>query len=229
MEDIKACTGRDGPALLVIGGSHAMNLFNVLAQVLPEQTVVGVSRGFCRLSDWKEYCRPELTFAGLRETESLFDTIIYHQTGKNFANGEDHWADLEANLTTARTIAGDKLTVWGPWVEGRTYYMELVQNPALKIPGETKTLFDDMDDRFARMAGRLGVEYFSLNRLLTGTLENLISGNCLLFKDANHFSRCGETVIATRYKEPMENAVFAHPGPSDKGPPDERPSAEPLR
>ena len=205
---IEDCQSNEKKTVLIVGGSHAMNLYNVLSLAIPEMNIIGVSQGYCRLSDWKNYCEPiKLIEFIQRNTESL-DIVIYHQIGRTIIDNESNYRNLTHNLQTLSDILGSKLSFWGPWVEGRTDFIDIVTNRVLEIPRLIVSRFSELDATLEEYARNQGISYFSLFELFLPYQINLVQEHCLLYRDDNHLSRCAEQLFAEQFKQQFSDALL---------------------
>jgi peptidoglycan/LPS O-acetylase OafA/YrhL len=78
---ILSCAAKYGKAVVVIGDSHAMNIYNAFAKsdVLP--FLVGISQGNCRPHDNFSYCHYDAFDDFLSKHGESVGTILFHQSG----------------------------------------------------------------------------------------------------------------------------------------------------
>lgn len=81
---LKYCFDRYGKSLVIVGDSHAINLFNILAKTKISPYIIGVSKGGCRPGDLKEKCHYEDFVEFLKQNKETVGTVIYHQAGSYF-------------------------------------------------------------------------------------------------------------------------------------------------
>jgi len=205
---IKDCESKGQKTVLIVGGSHAMNLYNVLSLAMPEMTIIGVSQGFCRLSDWKNYCAPNKLFEFIKKQVESFDMVIYHQVGLTIIKDDAQLKNLKENLQKLSKILGPKLSFWGPWVEGRTDFIDIVENKVSVIPSSLVSSFTDLDSTLKNYAQSERIRYFSLFELFLPYQINLVEEQCLLYRDYNHLSRCAEQLFAHRFKKEFSDALL---------------------
>ena len=74
------CSKRFGKPLVVLGDSHAMNLYNIFAHSKAYDFVVGLSQGFCRPHTPKIGCHYNSSADFLKEIAPLEPIIVYHLT-----------------------------------------------------------------------------------------------------------------------------------------------------
>ena len=205
---IKKCNSNGQKVVLIVGGSHAMNLYNVLSIAMPETSIIGISQGYCRLSDWKHYCKPEKFFEFIEMHSESFDKVIYHQTGNDLRTNESKFRNLTDNLKLLNEKLGAKLEFWGPWVEGRTNYIDIITKKASHIPQSLVTGFEELDANLEGFSSEEGISYFSLYKLFLPYQVNFVEGGCLLYRDLNHLSRCAEELFADELNNELSVAVL---------------------
>ena len=205
---IKKCNSNGPKVVLIVGDSHAMNLYNVLSIAMPETSIIGISQGYCRLSDWKHYCKPEKFFEFIEMHSESFDKVIYHQTGNDLRTNESKFRNLTDNLKLLNEKLGAKLEFWGPWVEGRTNYIDIITKKASHIPQSLVTGFEELDANLEGFSSEEGISYFSLYKLFLPYQVNFVEGGCLLYRDLNHLSRCAEELFADELNNELSVAVL---------------------
>ena len=72
-----------GKAKLIIGDSHALNLFNAFAsRAIPnKEFIIGLSAGGCRVTNERPDCRELFAYAEKVASRGSVEHIIYHQSG----------------------------------------------------------------------------------------------------------------------------------------------------
>ena len=79
---LKACAATHGPGVLVLGDSHAMDLYGVVASRFEDHPfIVGITQGGCRVFDWHPECHYDDTADFLRENPGVFGKVIFEQAG----------------------------------------------------------------------------------------------------------------------------------------------------
>ena len=87
------CRERHGKGLLVLGDSHAIDLFGVIASREEQSFLVGVTQGGCRPHNNHSYCNYDRVLKFITENPETFELVIYEQAGfyllreKNGAKG----------------------------------------------------------------------------------------------------------------------------------------------
>ena len=75
------CREQHGKGLLVLGDSHAIDLFGVIASREEHLFLVGVTQGGCRPHDNHSYCHYDRVLEFITENPDTFELVIYEQAG----------------------------------------------------------------------------------------------------------------------------------------------------
>ena len=217
---LDACERRYGPAIIVLGDSHAMNIYNMLYAGRFADFLVGISQGGCRPHDSPGSCHIERSAVFLAANRKRIRTVYYHQSGSHLMRDERSSNDtydifnpaltadmdgenIELVIEYLTLLARDNDVVWlGPFVEARVDFrnLDLVRRSGLVIPDHNFVLFDRLE---TAIVTRLDEEprsftYHSLLDSLEITESSLLIDGCLTYRDGDHFSRCGEDLFSTR-------------------------------
>ena len=102
------CREKHGKGLLVLGDSHAIDLFGVIASRKEKSFLIGVTRGGCRPHDNHSNCHYDRVLEFINENTDTFELVIYEQAGfyllhKN--NGAKGSREMFSSLGTTEPIA----------------------------------------------------------------------------------------------------------------------------
>jgi len=215
-ERFRRCTANGAKALVVLGDSHAMNIYNALARVQAAPVIVGFSQAGChpyRPSSDCHYGEFE-TFAAAHA--KAIDRVIYHQSGSYLVLDERGAPDKDAAFAKgakfsvdAQGIAGVraylgrigqggavKVTWLGPFLEPRRDMRDpralergtgFSPDVVRRFEAVESRIAEVPDDRYVPMLGRI---------LSPG--DALLQGDCLLFRDKDHLSVCGERWVGRK-------------------------------
>lgn len=78
---IKACAAKHGPGVLVLGDSHAMDLYGVVASRFDDPFLVGITQGGCQAYDTEPWCHYERTLDFIAANPEVFGKVIFEQAG----------------------------------------------------------------------------------------------------------------------------------------------------
>ncbi|MCB1556611.1 MAG: hypothetical protein KDJ15_04770, partial [Alphaproteobacteria bacterium] len=208
---------------VVLGDSHAMNLYNIFAKSGVFPFLVGISQGGCRPHDNKAGCHYDGFDAFAAMHKGLFSRIVFHQSGSYFIkDGQGHVDSQKAFLGSfdsfatddvlkvisylekLKTLSGTSVLWIGPFVEYRYNPQEVLENPgAVRIRPESVVLFNALEKQIKALVEEQGFkEYRSFDTIFTVPAAAMI-GECFVYKDSNHFSLCGEDFVASRSVEAL--------------------------
>lgn len=204
---IEECSKTNDKTLLVIGDSHAMNLYNLLTLLdLDKSTIIGVSRGGCAFSHWEKFCDPQKTFNFLRTNYKKFDQIIYTQNGSSLMS-EKNYLIFKENLYLLKKITQEKLKFWGPWVQNQFNIKNFLFRDNIEIRKKYLLQYESLDFKLKNLSNLIDVSYFSLFKLFSPLQKKFIKENCFLYRDTNHVSRCGERIFAKYFYNQLQNQI----------------------
>ena len=75
------CEEKHGKGLLVLGDSHAIDLFGVIASREEQSFLIGVTQGGCRPHNNHSYCHYDRVLEFINENTDTFELVIYEQAG----------------------------------------------------------------------------------------------------------------------------------------------------
>lgn len=207
------CYSKFGRATVVLGDSHAMNIFNSLFLTTKSEFFVGIAGGGCRPNSQSESnCFNEYeTF--LKSSPSFIKQIYFHQSGSYLIS--DKQGNVDTNLAfkspdSYRIIdyelkflfsylneLGRKVdTTWiGPFPELRVdpTWVQVKANQVKPNPIIKKAFLDlEKQINFYLNKENNTFRYISLSGILGDRQFEYKVGSCILFRDIDHWSKCGE-------------------------------------
>jgi len=219
---------------VVLGDSHAMNLYNIVGKADSYPFVVGVSQAGCRVYDHDKKCHYDKFFEFLKNNAGNIKFIIYHQSGSYFVQDEHNHVDSSLAFETDKPYQlldrdidavmdyvvesnRDVKTIWmGPFVEARVNFKNLsLMLRTHEINPNSIQIFKELDQHIIDMNNkrpeRRRVKYISLVNALNLDGAFLRSGDCITYRDTDHFSLCGENILARRLKPTLDELLkLAH-------------------
>jgi peptidoglycan/LPS O-acetylase OafA/YrhL len=223
------CSREHGPATLVLGDSHAMNIFNSFSSANLAPFIVGVSQGGCRPYERGEHCHYEAFGEFLSRNHANISVVVFHQSGSHLLLDLTGMADSQKSFEADAPliIAWDKINaldaylqalsekanvVWlGPFVEGRV----ILSNPrsfgdSLLIPAKSIAAITTLDKSIKDFVSSKPstYRYISLAEILDIGPDSLKVGDCITFRDVDHFSKCGERLVGEKLKDAKERGGF---------------------
>lgn len=219
------CSKEFGPAIVVLGDSHAMNIYNALFRNNYGKFVVGLVGPGCRPWARIPQC-PNETFDKFMEAHrEVVGTIILHFSGSHLVvdehnrqepadvlrfGGEYHFNERPIAMTIDYLRALSKLTktIWlGPFVESRMDFRDLesmkrVARGGFHLNPATVDIFSDLDKHLRDKVGlqRGDFHYISFSDVVDQDARGLLDGDCLMYRDSDHLSVCGERIFGKELK-----------------------------
>lgn len=215
-----ACEKQHGSAVVVLGDSHAINIYNALYRAGHAPFLLGFVKGGCRAHDDKPLCQYE-SFARLLESNpNLVAYVIYHQSGAYFLadpvgrldsqrafEGSGTWTVHRDNMDRVKQyldrIAPHVETYWlGPFAEARVEFGDVGQFKAgYSMNPVSLAAFAQLEEEIGRLAGKDPLQrwrFLPFSDFVHIDAGFLRSGDCLRFRDVDHLSVCGEQYVGER-------------------------------
>jgi len=206
------CSKLFGGPLVVLGDSHAMNMFNIFAQSNAYDFVVGLSQGGCRPHTPEPFCHYDSTADFLREIALTKPVVVYHQASSYFFTDQNG----RYQPSTSNEVFFDKNNVLKVdsylkyladfdlnviWLGGFTEYginANNYQTQIKEVPRHSFRVFDQIEISVIKTIEEKGAadsyKYISFNDFYE-IEEQVIFEDCLIWQDTDHFSSCGEQRI----------------------------------
>ena len=223
---IRACRAAIGPGLLVLGDSHAIDLFGIVARQNTDGFVVGLSRPGCRPHSDRKGCHYNRTRALLQAEPGLFRMVIYEQAGfyllqsDRYPHGSRRMfdelpidgavPDFEVNAEVVETvvdyledIATHVPVVWfGPRTEPHIPLRFVLEHGCTRAPPlriDTARNFTRIDTYLRQRLARTDIQFLSQSDLFRFRFpEDFGSCDGLWWSDGDHLSADGEAAMAQR-------------------------------
>lgn len=209
-KSLQRCSSVLGSPLVILGDSHALNIFNIVAKSNRFPFVIGISQGYCRPHTPRDGCHYESSVEFLAEISQFDPTVVYHQAGSYFLTdsdgnhqpsfGGDVFYDRENVERVAQYLSRLSAlsidVVWlGPFAEYRI-------DPALRptvieaFPSQNLSIFKNLEQNILRTLGDDYVfRYIGFNEIYE-IKEEVVVDDCLIWRDQDHFSSCGENYLS---------------------------------
>jgi peptidoglycan/LPS O-acetylase OafA/YrhL len=230
VERFHACSRRHGPAVVVLGDSHAQNVFNIVAKANVQPFVVGIAQGGCRPNDEPERCHYEGFAKFLEGHPREIELVLYQQSGAYFIedrNGkvdsplafeaEEKYSFRDSNIKMAVDYVSELnttvKTVWvGPFTEARIDFHDdrtIFRN--LKVNKNSIHIFSELEDHIAKVTEKnrikSGLQYVSLVNHMKIDEDFMRIGDCITYFDQDHFSSCGEQILSQTLKPVLTKLI----------------------
>lgn len=218
LDNVKSCYNKHGQAIVILGDSHAINLFNIFALSNTYPFIIGVSQGGCHPHNPRVECHYDEFQKFVVNNESMIGIVIYHQSGAYLISDSNGVVDSDKSFTgdffaydigniikvkffLNELVTKSKIrTIWlGPFLEFRRSPENTLFSEELKSVNPISiTLFNDLDEII--MSTPISQELFQYHPFKDFFYEPKKSfvGNCFVFQDKDHYSRCGEKIIAEK-------------------------------
>ena len=214
------CSKKYGKAVIVLGDSHGINIYNMLARQNHSSFLVGFVEHGCRPSSPTYRCH-YADFKTFAQTHSdLISHIYYHQAGSSmmidyagnndtmyiFKRDEGYRFDYEKFEVTAQYLnqlsTSSKVSWVAPYTEARVDLDDIksVTNKNFQIDKNVLSIFASFEETFANQikSKNNAFDYVSLNETFAIDENSLRHKECITFLDMDHFSKCGEVIYGKK-------------------------------
>lgn len=192
---IEKCFDDYGSPVIVLGDSHAMNIYNIFAKSDKNKFLLGVSQGGCRPHQESDSCHYANFINFIDVYENFNPKIIFHQSGSYLLDKKNENIIKVINyLNSVKNISEDVLWL-GPYVD---YTINPIINISeiKRIPDasfmKTNLIETNIVDEVTELQFK---NFMPFSNFINITNETVIN-ECLIWMDEDHFSKCGEEFIA---------------------------------
>lgn len=223
---IRECARQHGPAAVVLGDSHGIDVFQAIRQVGQTPFLLGVTNGGCRPADNDPDC-PFFAFRDLAIREpQLFGEVLFVQAGAYLLRGPDGregsrqlfarasaWAPLPdfavnqealeeivSYLTPIRT-AGIPVLWMGSRIEPHVSPNRVLRRGCEAEyplrPGQREA-FERIDAAIAIRAAAAGLRHLPMAALEFDMERDFLTCEALFWSDGDHWSTAGEARFGAR-------------------------------
>jgi peptidoglycan/LPS O-acetylase OafA/YrhL len=225
------CTQKFGKATVVLGDSHAMNVYNAFAKADIRQFVVGITLGGCRPHTNFPNCHYNAFADFAQRNRTNIELVIFHQSGaylirdlsgtvyydsplkNDISQFELHKQNIKGTSTYLEHLSKYVNVVWlGPFIEARVRFIDPGRfNNGFKLNENSVVLFSKLDRDLQLLLASQSEKfrYISFSEVIDINPDFLLVGDCLTFRDADHFSACGEMIVATRIHKIFSNLFLS--------------------
>ena len=234
VQRIAACAARLGPAVVVLGDSHAIDLYQAFSRLSPAPVLIGLTSGGCRPADAAPTCPYDAFAAIAADRPGWFSQVLFVQSGAYLLLGPDGRAGSRQLFTRvaasqpvgrldpnqpaiARLIDYlDRLarhvptTMLAPRIEphvspNRVLRAGCTARFALR-PGQAQA-FQRLDASLAAATTSRAVAYIPLTAQPFDMTSDFMTCATLYWSDGDHWSTAGEARFGTRLL-PLLPAAF---------------------
>ncbi len=225
------CTEKYGNATLVLGDSHAMNVYNAFAKSEIKLFVVGVTRGGCRPHANFSNCHYDAIKDFVQRNHRHIDLVIFNQSGaylikdlegtvyydspskNDISQFELHTPNIRETSKYLENLSSYVNVVWlGPFIEARVRFTDPRRfTNGFKLNENSFAVFSKLDRDLGSLLSNQSVKfrYIPFSELIEINQDFLLVGDCLTYRDADHFSGCGEMIVGKRMHKVFSNLLLA--------------------
>jgi peptidoglycan/LPS O-acetylase OafA/YrhL len=222
-----SCVKKYGPATVVLGDSHGMNIYNALFRANYGKFVVGLVNPGCRPWDKSEGC----PYAGfddfLTKNKTSVETVILHFSGSHLildeagreepaALFEYGWKYRISDKMIANTIdyleemsALTRVMWLGPFIEARVDFRNIkkLAQTGFRLNSVSMDIFAALENAIRQHIEHRHTHfrYIPFSEIVKSDREFLLVGDCLTYRDLDHFSVCGEQIIGEQLKSKLSS------------------------
>jgi len=225
---ILACYEQHGPAVVILGDSHAFDLYRLVVASNPEMPfLIGVTSGGCRPHTPKSGCQYDDFLAFVSANEEVFSRIVYEQAGFYLLRSDNQLGSREMflDIPIEGAVQGilpnldyvvlvreylSKLSVlvpvtwFGPRMEphiGSKDIITLGCEHDFRLRGNTEDLYTNLDEKILEtVQDSEGLTFLSQNKSFRFNFpEDFMNCDDLYWSDGDHFSTSGEKRFGQRF------------------------------
>ncbi len=222
---IHDCALRYGPAAVVMGDSHAMNMFSALQKVSPSHFVLGLANAGCSPAVDGTKCAFQDYADLIAANPKDFAAVLYVQSGTYLMlapDGSDASRQIFRNMTANAVVPPltvdqaklDRLaayfndlarvvpvTILAPWIEPHIPPNLVLQNGCTAqytLRAGLADVFVTLNAALARTFAGSQITYLTLDLQHFDMKTDFISCDDLFWRDGDHLSPAGEVLFAHR-------------------------------
>jgi peptidoglycan/LPS O-acetylase OafA/YrhL len=223
---LRDCARRFGPAAVVLGDSHGIDMFKALHAAADAPFLLGLTNGGCRPADANADCPFDGFLTLARAEPQLFRQVLFVQAGPYLLTGPDGRAGSRQLFARAsahqplpafgvnavavsriatylrQIVAAGVPVIWAsPRIEphisaNRVLRLGCTEVPALR-PGQIDA-FVRLDDAIRTAAATAGASHLPLAAYGFDIAQDFMSCDTLYWSDGDHWSTAGELRFGTR-------------------------------
>jgi len=219
------CQSKFGRAVVVLGDSHSMNIYNSLFLTTRSNFFVGISKPGCRPQSQLDFCNYDDFKRFLKLSPNSIEQVIFNQSGSFLISSErgevDNYKvfksqdsyhivdeDIQFLINYLNEMGKNVSVTWiGPfpglfiteptWIQAKRNQVK--PNPIVK------KAFLDLEKQivFHLKNQNNTFRYVSLSRILGYRQFEYKVGSCILFRDLDHWSTCGEEMFSLQIQKSL--------------------------
>jgi len=210
------CYDKYGKAIIVLGDSHAINIFNILAKTKEKKFLIGLLKPECRPHDDYKNCQYQDTKKFIDQYKEKVELVIFHQSGYYLFSNDAATMELKFNAyekpilnyknvekvdNYLNTISKNtKIIFLGPFLEAQIDFNSLKKiDEGLTISEKVIFNFKKLDYELKKFySEKNNSKYVSFIDIIKFDKNFILQENCITFNDFDHLSSCGEDIIAKK-------------------------------
>ena len=220
------CHSKFGRAIVVLGDSHAMNIYNSLFLTTRSDFFVGISTPGCKPNSQLDSCQYDDFERFLKSSPNSIEQVIFHQSGSYLISNErgdvDNYKvfksqdsyrivddDIQFLINYLNAIGKNVSITWiGPFpglFVGPPTWIQVKANQ-IKTNPIVKKAFLDLEKQivFHLKKENNTFRYVSLSGILGYRQFEYKVGSCILFRDIDHWSTCGEEMFSLLIQKSLQ-------------------------
>ncbi|WP_413693901.1 hypothetical protein [Psychromonas sp. KJ10-2] len=224
---LKECVSKYGSGTLIIGDSHAIDLFGMVSSRFNDDFIVGVTSSGCRVWDDKNLCPYDEVKDFISSNKHVFNHVIYEQAGfyllldRHGDKGSRYMFDKLATNARVEGIGVDSkhvnftldyltalselvpVTWFGSRVEPHFNYKQILSNTCahdFELRDGQKAVFTELDQYIKSKVDAVDtLQFISQNKTLDYNFpDDFMTCESLFWADGDHLSAVGEAYFAER-------------------------------
>lgn len=222
-----ACNKKYGKAIIILGDSHAINIYNALQKADFSKFMVGIAKGGCRPHNNLAKCQYDKFSQFVMHYTEQIDYVIYHQSGSYFLsdpagkldspkafesdkNWHVHKSNIGLTIAYLNQISNSTQLYWlGPFAEARVDFSHISDfKYGFQMNPISLEAFNALEQELKSQVINNRIDkwkYISLSDVLKVDASFLRVGDCLRFRDTDHFSACGEEYVGLALKKRLKD------------------------
>ena len=237
---IKDCAAKAGPASVILGDSHAIDVMQGISRLGQAPFLLGLTNGGCRPADMEDGCL-YTAFAQLaHDRPDWFGQILFVQSGSYLLAGADGRGDGrqlfvrasptapltglmvdQAQLDRLATYLGglneDVPVTWlgsriEPHVSPNQILARSCDTPVPLRPGQAE-IFASLDAAAAQAAEERQISYLPMDLLQFDVTKDFMTCQTLFWSDGDHWNTAGEDLFLGRLAPHLSDWLRGSTGP----------------
>ena len=217
IERFNNCYSKYGQALIVIGDSHALNVYNIIARS-HSPFVFGLAQAGCRISSPEKNCTYDEIKKFIQANQSKIKKVVYNQSGAYLFQDKFGGQNLNSILNSYPEINYDTDGIYRTidFLNELGLNIELIwlgsfpepnidlTNPRnftleLTMPKINRLLFAELDDTLSIKFSNF--DYVPFDEFVFVPDNFMVGNKCVLWNDTDHFSECGEIFLSQNLRK----------------------------